>query len=82
MNFPSLTYPALTNFQYRSVIFLSPILFDSNSARIWWLMLSKNPFISPSITQVTPFHFLTSKMAVVVDLLGLNPWELLRNRGS
>jgi len=38
--------------------------------------------MSPSIIQVIPFHFLTSYIAVSVDLLGLKPCEVGRKIGS
>jgi len=54
--FPFSTYPARTSFQYRSINRVSLILFFNRLARILWSTLSKYPFMSPSMAQVTPFH--------------------------
>lgn len=49
---------------------------------MWWFIFSKNPLMSPSISQVVPDHFRTSNIAVCVDLFGLNPWEVSKKIGS
>lgn len=56
--------------------------FFSNLSSIWWSMLSKKPFMSPSINHLIPFQYLIEASAEWHPLSGLNPWELLWNLGS
>lgn len=49
---------------------------------MWWFILSNNPLMSPSISQVVPYPLRPSNLAVCVYLFGLNPWEESKKIGE